>query len=70
LVPIEQSPCPKRVPSEHGEITYALREKTLIAIHGCHSGFVIRGNKEVTCSSDGSWKGFIPSCGEYYCKVY
>jgi len=65
---IELSSCSKISYFENGAITYSLREQTLLAIHICHPGLFIRGNRELTCSSDGSWIGFVTPCGEYSYK--
>ena len=33
---------------------------------GCHTGYVISGQKTLTCQSNGLWNGSVPSCtGKY-----
>ena len=42
-----------------GEVTFGS-----VATYSCDDGFILNGIATRTCTSDGTWSGDNPSCGE------
>ena len=47
-----------------GEVTF-----DSVATYSCDDGFTLKGTATRTCTSDGTWSGDNPTCGEYLCST-
>ena len=45
-----------------GLVVYNGTIEGAVAIYQCNLGYILSGNAERVCQSDGNWKGSIPSC--------
>jgi len=58
---IEDCGIPSHI--ENGLVTTKLTKEALMVDFSCNRGYLLAGNKSVTCQPDGNWTEIFPECG-------
>ncbi len=61
-LPSNGSLAPSASSSSSSSLLYSPGESVR---YRCSSGFVLQGEEERTCGTDGRWRGGMPTCSEY-----